>query len=273
MLTGVPLTVTGSRIALFTKSNENRLGASLVRLASGNRVNRPSDGISDYFLSEKLSGESRSYEPVLRDIGEGLAMVQVASTAGEGVFNALTDMRELVKMYYRDDTTADEQEAYRADFEALKSSVRTIMSSTTYNGMHLLSDNGGTPFKTVNLDAQASPETLEIAFDSGDIADVALLDLGATDEATELSAVETERGKAGSYLAKTSAATYGLNAQYSLTTLKMNTSKDASREAVSADTGEEMVQSINFSIRNQSAIAMMAQTNMYVASISKLLGW
>lgn len=272
-MTGVPLTVTGARIALFSKSNENNLGSALVRLASGNRVNRPSDGIPDYFLSEKLSRESRSYEPVLRDIGEGLALLDVASTAGDGVFNALTDMRELVRMYYMDEATDGDKEAYRAEFNALKSTVQSTISTTTYNGMHLISDNGGTPFKSVSLDGDAAPETMTIEFDSGDIADVTLLALGDTDEATEMAAVETELGKAGFYLAKTSAATYGLNAQYSITTIKRNVSGEASRQSVEADTGEEMVNAMNYSIRNQSAMAMMAQANMYVGSISKLLGW
>jgi len=34
-----------------------------------------------------------------------------------------------------------------------------------------------------------------------------------------------------------------------------------------------MVKAMNYSIRNQSSMAMMAQTNVYVASITKLIGW
>ena len=235
MVTGAPLTVTTSRIALFTKSNENSLGASLIRLASGKRVNTPSDGIPEYFFGEKLSQESKSYVPVLRSIGDGLALVQVATSAGEGVFSTLSDMRELVKMYYRADVASDDKETYKAQFEALKSTVSASIAGTTYDGLYLISDNGGSPFKSVVLDSSTSPEILDIEFDSGDIADVSLLELGSTDEATELAAVESELAKAGSYLAKTSALTYGLNAHYSLTTLKMNTSSDAAQQSVEAD--------------------------------------
>ena len=189
------------------------------------------------------------------------------------MFNALSDMRELVKLYYKDDVTDGDRESYRADFEALQHTVQSLIDTTTYDGKYLLSDNGGTPFKSVVLDAKVSPETLDIAYDSGDVADVSLLALGETDVATELAAVETELGKAGSYLAKTSAATYGLNAQYSIATLKKNVSSEVSRQSVEADTGEEMVNAMNYSIRNQSAMAMMAQANLYIASVSKLLGW
>ena len=273
MLTGVPISVTGMRIALFVKSNENSLGNSLVRLASGRRVNRPSDGIPEYFLSEKLRRESQSYEPVLRDIGEGLALLDVATSAGEGVFNGLTDMRELVKMYYKEDATAGDKEACRVQFETLKTTVSSIISMSTYNGDRIISTNGGNPFKTVTLDATASPETISIEFDAGDIASPGTLALGATDEATELAAVEAELGKAGSYLAKTSAYTYGLNAQYNITTTKKSVSNSASQQGVATDTGGEMLQAVNFSIRNQSAMAMMAQANLYTASVAKLLGW
>lgn len=273
MLTGVPLSVTGSRIALFTRSNENNLGASLVKLASGRRINSPSDGINEYFFSEKLSLESRSYEPVLRDIAEGRAFLDVATSVGEGVFNAVRDMRELVRMYYKPGVSDDDKAAYSADFAALKNTVLSIVSTSTFDGVLLMSDNGGIPFKTITLDAKTSPQTFEIAYDSGDIADVSLLELGTTDELTEFAAIEAELAKAGSYLAKTSAATYGLNAQYNITATKMNISKSGARQMVESDTGEELVRSMNFSIRSQFAMAMMAQANMYSASVVKLLDW
>jgi flagellin len=273
MLTGAPLSVAGSRIALFSRSNSNNLGASLVRLASGKRVNRPSDGIPEYFFSEKLSRESRSYQPVLRDIGEGLAFLDVATAAGESVFNAVRDMRELVRMYYRPEATAADRTAYQAEFGALKSAVTSLAASTTYNGAKIIGDNGGNPFKTIALDSKTGAETIEIAYDSSDIADVSLLELGIADEATEFAAVETELGKAGSYLAKTSAATYGLNAHYNLTTTKMKTTGLGARQTVEADTGEEIARAMNLSIRNQSSLAMMAQANMYSGSVVRLLGW
>ena len=68
MMTGAVLSVTSSRIALFANKSENGFEKSLVRLASGRRINQPSDGIPDYFFSEKMMRESRSYSEVLRNI-------------------------------------------------------------------------------------------------------------------------------------------------------------------------------------------------------------
>lgn len=272
MLTGSLLTVAGARIAQFTKTNENSLAESLLRLASGRRVNQPSEGVGDFFHSERMNTQYRSNLALLQGIGEGRAFVDVAVAAGERVFNGVQTMKELVERYYHSTTTDDDRTAIAAEFNALKTTMTTCISSTTYDGLQVVSDNGGIPFRSVSIDANDLSQRIEISFDSGDIADVTALELGVTDEATETAAVDAELGKAGSYLAKTSAYMRGLNAHYNLTTVKATQAAESAERAVEADTGEEMVQSINKSIRNQSSMAMMAQANLFRGSVLMLLG-
>ncbi|MBN1576055.1 MAG: hypothetical protein JW913_05860 [Chitinispirillaceae bacterium] len=273
MTTGAVLSVTSTRIALFSKRNENRFGESLIRLASGRRVNKPSDNIPDYFFSDKMMRESRSYTTVLRNIGEGMAFTDVAVSVGEQVFNGITGLREIVRHYYSEETTDDEKAALGADFSARQSTVIDIIASSNYDGAQIVSDNGGVPFKSIALDDGTGTQKMEISFDSGDIAYVSELSLGVTDEARETAAVEAELEKAGLYLAKGSAYMRGLNAHYNLATIKMLTTRASAERSVESDTGEEMIRAMNYSIRNQSSMAMLAQANMYQASVVKLLGW
>ena len=220
MLTGAALSVTGARIALFSKSNEFNMADALVRLASGKRVNRPSDSIPDFFYSEKMERESCANTQLLRGIGEGMAFVDVAASAGEQVFNGINGMHDLIERYYRPDTTSDEQNAMEDEFNALKMTVTTLISSSNYDGDQIISDNGGTPFKSVVIDANDLTQRLDISFDASDIADVSALTIGVTDEATESAAAEAELGKAGAYLAKTAGYLRGLTAHYNLTNNK-----------------------------------------------------
>lgn len=271
MLTGTSLSVTGANIALFTKTNENNLAESLIRLASGKRVNCPSDNIPDYFNSQRLQQNSRASERVLRGIGEGIAFMDVASLVGENVFTSISDMRELVKSYYADDVTDDEKSAFAADFAALKNTVTTVIAASTYDGARLVSDNGGTPFKKIALDTEQAL-TFDISYTSAEVADVSSLTIGTSGRDTELSALEAELGKSGSYLAKTSAYTRGLNAQYAVTNRKQEITSQAADRVTDADIGEEYVQSMNRSIRNQSSFAMLAQAHMFQSSITRLFG-
>jgi len=273
MMTGVPLAVTSANIALFSKSNENSLADSLVRLASGKRVNRPSDGISDFFFSEKLKRNSRDSEYILRNIEDTQAFTSVAADAGESVYNVISDMRALVKQYYLPDTDENDRMAIAAEFNSLRDTVTGLKQSSRYDGMMVISDNGGSPFKQVVLDQYDPSVTLSVSYDdTEDIADVTALNLGVTDEATELAAVEQELGRAGSYLAKTSAYERGLNAHYSIVQNRILTESENADRAVEASTGEEYVAAMNKSIRSEAAYAMLAQANMYRTSIVRLFG-
>lgn len=272
MVSGVSLSVTSGNIALFTRSNGNSLASSLVKLASGKRINNPSDGIPDYFYSERLKSNSRSAENVLQSIGEAQAFTDVAANVGESVFNAITDMRELVKQYYQPDTTADDKAAYAAEFDSLKNTVTQIIQSSTYNGMRVVSDNGGTPFKSVTLDEKRPDQVFDITYDSGDIADMSALTIGVAGAAAELDLVDAQRGASGSYLARTSAYERGLNAHYSILTNKIKTENGNAERITEVATGDEYVKAMNESIRNQSSYAMLAQANMYRMSITRLFG-
>lgn len=269
MMTGVSLSVTSARIALFAKSNENSLADSLVHLASGKRINTPSDSIPDFFYSQKLHNDSKSSENILRGIEEGRAFTDVASAAGETVFNAITDMRELVRRYYLNDTSDDDKAALAAEFESLKATVTAVKATNRYDGMNLVSDNGGTPFKHIALNDE-NTIAIDLSYTADDVADVAALTIGTTDETTESEGVATQLEKAGSYLAKTAASMHGLTAQYNMMVNKIDITSAAAERIVDADTGEEYMQSVNKSIRNQSSMTMLAQANMFRSSILRL---
>ena len=273
MMTGIPLSVAEYRIAEFTKINSNELGRSLLNLASGKRINTPSDGIPEFFLSDKLKRESIAQNAILRNIEEGRAIVDIASLAGEQVFRGITDMKELIRRYYLDTATDDDKAELQAEFTSLKNTVTMTISSTYYDGIQIVSDNGGTPFRSIALENKGSSQQFDIAYSGSDIADVTSLTIGVTDETTESAAVEAELGKAGSYTAKTSGYLYGLNAHYNLTRTRIAVSGAKADEVVESDTGAEMVNSMNRSIRNESAMAMLAQANMYQGTVLRLIGW
>lgn len=273
MMTGTALSVTSWRIALFTRSNENLYGQSMVRLASGKRVNTPSDGIPEYFFNEKMVHSNRANETVRQNIAEGMAFMDVAVSVAEKVFRDIVDMKGIVEQYHNESTDDDERASLAAEFDALKETVTTIIESTAYDGKKVVSDNGAAPFMSIALETRIDSQRMNITFDSDDVANVSTLDIRTLDAATIKNAMEEQLGRAGSYLAKGSAYMRGLNAQYNLVTSRIETSQEAGERSVDSDTGEEIVRAMNLSIRSQASMSMLAQANMYRASVIKLMDW
>lgn len=272
MLSGFSITMASAHIALFNKKNENALGNSLVRLASGKRVNTPSDSLPDYFFGSKMARQSSSFEPIIQGIAEGKAVMDLADSVGESVFKNIASLRDLVEQYYHQDTTDSERGGIKAEFAAVAQTVATTLSSSRYDGQLLVRDTEGLSFKSIAIDPDDLTTRMDIQFDANDVADVSLLQVGATDETAEREAVQIELDKAGSYLAKVSAYIRGLSAHYNINEKKRLVTSEVADRTLNVDTGTEMVKAMNQSIRHQSSLAFMAQANMYRMSVLRLVG-
>jgi flagellin-like hook-associated protein FlgL len=269
MLTGSALNVTYDRIAAFYKINQNRMTDSMVKAASGSRFLNPSDAIPDYFHSQKLKNQSTRYTEIRQNIADGSGLIDVATAGGQYVFDSISKMKDLVKMYY-DTSDNDEKKGFKAEFNQLASNVLNTISTTVYDGKKLISDSSASPLKSISLEPDSN-QMFTISFTSAQVADTSGLTLGTTDEQTEADAAQAELDKAGSYLAQVSAYSMGIKAQYSLVSTKISTYQALRSDISDADMGQETTDAVNRSIREQSAIAMMSQTNMARSFVLRLL--
>jgi flagellin-like hook-associated protein FlgL len=271
MLTGSALNVTYDRIAAFYKINQNRMSESMVKAASGSRFLRPADAIPDYFHAQRLKNQSTRYNEIRQNVAEGSGLIDVATGAGQYVFDSINRMKDLVKMYY-DTSDNGEKNGLKAEFDLLASSITSTISTTVYEGDKVISDSSAKPLKSISLDPDSN-QTFDISFTSAQVADTSALTLGTTDEQTETAAVQSELDKAGSYLAQASAYSAGIKAQYSLVSTKISAYQASQSDISDADMGQETADAINRSIRDQSAIAMMSQTNMARSLVLRLFGY
>jgi flagellin len=269
MVTGNSMMVAYGRISTFNKVNENTLASSLMSLASGKRVREPKDNIPDYFHAQRLNNQARDYSRIAQDLSETSAMMDVASDAAESVFTGLERMRDLVDLYYDNNSSTDEKTAYKAEFNSLVKQVSHIVDNTNYGGRSLISDSSAKPLANVSLDPNNQQSKFTITFSSQQVADVAELTLGSG-ESADASAIQAELEKAGSYLAKLSGYKRGLDAQYNIVNKKVDLSTANRNNLTDVDSGTEMVLATNKSIRHQTSLSMMAQANVMGSSILKL---
>lgn len=274
MVTGLPISVATDRLISIYKSSEYSLTDSLAKVASGKRISSPANGSADYFRAQSFNRGYSECEKIRNDVADASGMIDVGVVAGESVFKNLSKMRQMVDDYYDSNTTQDQKNAMKADFDQLIKQVNSTIANCTYDGKKLIQDTSASgPLKTVLLDDHDLSQTFSINFTAQQVADPTALTLGSTNQNSEATAVQNELDKAGSYLAAISAYSQGIKSQYRILEKKMTVSQQVVSNITDADEAAEMAKATKNSIRHQSAATMMAQANSARASILRLLNF
>ncbi|MBD3347173.1 MAG: hypothetical protein GF401_19130 [Chitinivibrionales bacterium] len=275
MLSGLNLTSTVMRIATFHQQNKSFLSDSLVKIASGKSVAAPKDNTGDYFKAQNITTENRSYRAVRQQVGEAIAMNEVAVEAGTKVFNLLNDMNELVDRYWDGFADDDEKKALQYQFTSKAQQISKIIANARYDDKQLIKDTSADPLVSIYINPNDFSQTYDVTFDNGDVVDSASLEalnIGAPDKATVKSAVQAELSKAGSYLAKTSAYSRGLWAQHNMIENKIATNAEHETAIKSVNDANEMTKVVKRQVAHEASLAMLAQANMIHRNVLMLYG-
>jgi flagellin len=271
MITGASLTVTYGHLTSFYKKNENNLGMSLLRLASGRRVEQPSDNIPDYFNAARLKQSDSLHEDVQSKLNEALARTEIAETVGTYVFDDLTSARNLIDSYYDVTTTEEEKEAIKVEFSQILQQVSSVLNNTWLDGKLVIGVSGDTPFARAPINPSNPDETLALYFTDSQTPDIDGLTLGTATYETESAALQAELNKAASFVAKVSVYRRSVNAFININERSRQAGQTIYSGITACDTGMEMIRAMNLSIKNQSSLTMMAQANLSRASVLRLV--
>jgi len=262
---------TASRISNFYALNNLKYNKSLSRVASGENLEEPRDNIGDFFRARKADVESTTLSYLKRDVNEAQMVLEVAQEAGGFVFDDLSKMRQLVTAYWHEQTTDVEKAAYINEFDALKEKIQTVMDTTYYDGRKLIDDSSSDFLRSVSIDTQDLTNTIDIYFDSNDLADISGLTLDGANEEDVRNDVMAELGKAGNYMAKVSSFQTSLESHYSLMDDKITKNTEYSAQLTNVNDANEMISVVDRNIRAQSSLAMLSQTNRLRQGLLALL--
>ncbi|WP_370264051.1 flagellin [Limnobacter sp.] len=138
--------------SLFAQNNLAKTGKSLStaiqRLSSGLRVNSAKDDAAGLAISEKFRAQVGGMEVAKRNANDGISALEVAEGALGSVTDSLQRMRELAVQASTGTLTAGDREQLTEEYDALKSNVQSIIASTNFNGIELLTSNA------IDLDVQ-----------------------------------------------------------------------------------------------------------------------
>ena len=178
------------------------LNRTYERLSSGQRINRASDDAAGLAIADSLKASQRIATVAIRNANDGISTIGIADSALSEIGNVLTRLAELAEQSANGVFSTTQRSALSNEFVALASEIERIATTTTFNGVALLS--GG------------STLTLQVGFNSGSTSQISFTGVQGTLQSLGLAS-------AGS-----SALTYSINA----TTIE--TGQSAARAALDA---------------------------------------
>jgi flagellin len=256
--------------ALNAYNNLSKVSAaterSLTKLSSGYRINSAADDAAGLAISEKMRGQVGGLNQSMRNISDGVSMIQTAEGSLNEIHAMLQRVRDLAVQYKNGTNSTDDQAAIVREVNALGSEIERIGSAAAFNGIQLLDASGSVTFQVGSNDG----DEITVALISvGDEVDFSSISLAATDTLADIdTAINNISEARGTFGAVQNRLEYALGAQR---TYAENLTAAESRVR-DVDMAQEMVKFTKNQILSQAANAMLAQANQAPQAVLRLLG-
>ena len=257
------------------KTNSRAMSTAMEQLSTGTRVNSAKDDAAGLAIGQNMTSQIRGLNMAVRNLNDGINMMQTAEGAMVEQSNMLQRMREL-SVQALNGTYDDNQRIYlNAEFQQLKEQIGKIATDTTWNDQVLL--DGSVPF--VFQAGQSAGQTITVSIGNMGLegeAEPQLLiqdtDILNTEKAGEaLSAIEDSLQNINTQRAEIGA---GINqmeyAADNLTNVSSNATQSRST-IMDTDYALATTQLAKTQIIQQAATAMLAQANQQPQQVMQLL--
>lgn len=250
----------------LSQTNE-RLNSNMMRLSSGQRINRAGDDAAGLAISEGFRANIVSLDQAKRNANDGISLIQTAEGALQEVSAILIRMREL-GMQASTETVSTGQRAFiQNEFDQLRSEIQRIGNTANFNDLDLLTgqfaatanamtfqvDLTGDPTQQINVQiATVSPsalgiETIAMTTTGGAQGALSILDAA-------IQGVSAQRATLGAAQNRLEAAINNISTQY-------NNLSAANSRIRDVDVAEETAAMARHRILMQSGVSVLAQAN------------
>ena len=266
--------------AALTK-NSRTMSNAMEQLSTGSRINAANDDAAGLAIGTSMTSQIRGLNQAVRNLNDGVNLLQTAEGALNETTNMLQRMRELAVQAASGTYSTTQRSYLQTEFYALNSQIDKIASETTWNGYTVLTGTqGGTTAGTYSFQSgQTSGQTIDVAIGGMTISALGLTATASTGIAlssaasasaaiaTIDSAINTVNSQRATIGAVVNRMTYAAD---NITNISANVS--ASRSTI-MDT-DYATASTNLSkaqIIQQASTAMLAQANQQPQTVLALL--
>ena len=119
------------------KVNSKVMSSAMQQLGTGNRINQAKDDAAGLSIGENMTSQVRGLNQSVRNVNDGINLLQTADGALVETSNMLQRMRELA-VQSSNGTNSDSQRIYlNNEFSSLKEEISRISDNTTWNQSQL----------------------------------------------------------------------------------------------------------------------------------------
>ena len=269
------------RLGIATDS----LSTTFERLSSGQRINKASDDAAGLAIADSLRANQRIAGVAIRNANDGISTIAIADGAMSEISNVLQRLGELSEQSANGVFSVTQRSALQNEFSALGSEIERIATTTTFNGVQLLS-GGSTITLQVGFDS-ASTAQIQITNVRGTLQALGLAQVGSSSMSFSISGSTIDLGQSASRMALDAInAAIGSLAQtrgnlgaaesrlkVAINNLSVSRENFASAESRirDVDVASEAAELTRLSILQQAGAAVLAQANQQPSLALSLL--
>lgn len=140
-------------------ASSDQLTNVYARLSSGQRINRPSDDAAGLSIAEALKTSARVASTAIKNVNDGVSTIAIADGALGQIGLVLARLAELSEQSANGTYSMQQRSAMQNEFVALGSEIERIATTTTFNGVALLSGNSQLVLQ-VGFDAKSTSQII-----------------------------------------------------------------------------------------------------------------
>ena len=243
---------------------------SLTKLSSGYRINSAADDAAGLAISERMRGQIGGLNTAMRNISDGISLIQTAEGSLTEVHSMLQRVRDLAVQYKNSTNSTSDRTAIQSEVNQLASEIERIGSTAKFNGISLLNT------------AAAAGATFQVGSDDSQVITVATISVGATVGTSYFSLTATgttDISEIDAAINSISATRATFGAVQNRLEYTMNAQRAYAEHLTAAesrirdvDMASEMVKFTKNQILSQAANSMLAQANQSPQQVLRLLG-
>ncbi|MBQ7665336.1 MAG: hypothetical protein IJS42_01335, partial [Synergistaceae bacterium] len=132
----------------ITKATDTMLQKSIQPLATGLRINSSADDASGLAISERMRSQIRAYDMAVRNVQDGMSLLQTAEGSLGDANEMLHRMRELSVQASNDTLTSQDRQHIQKEIDEIREQIQHIADYTNFNGRKLLDGTSGAFWST-----------------------------------------------------------------------------------------------------------------------------
>jgi len=256
------------------KVNSKVMSTAMQQLATGNRINQAKDDAAGLSIGQNMTSQVRGLNQAVRNVNDGINLLQTADGALVETSNMLQRMRELA-VQSSNATNSNSQRLYlNNEFASLSVEITRIAGNTTWNNAGVFGNASGTANVLVFQAGISSGQTISVSLASVDAGNLGISGVtistfaGAQGALATLdTAIDTVNNARSAMGATMNQLSYSAD---NMTNISTNIA--ASRSSVmDTDYATASATLSKSQIIQQAATAMLAQANQQPQSVLSLI--